>query len=80
MQRRAAIESKLSASIGECHLVALTDEPTGIAVWAIMLPDVGFIAASSPEICEEDEVPRPGVRPVSLLSPRCQRAWLLVPS
>jgi hypothetical protein len=45
-----------------------------------MLPDVGFIAASSPEICEEDEVPRPGVRPVSLLSPRCQRAWLLVPS
>ena len=80
VQRLAAIEAKLNASIGECHVVMLIDEPAGIAVWAIMLPDVGFIAASSPEICEEDRVPGPGIWPVSFVSPRCQRAWLLVPS
>lgn len=80
VRRREALEEKLDASIGECHLVMLTDEPAGIAVWAVMLADAGFVAASSPAICEEDDTPSSSIRPVSLVTPACQRVWLLVPA
>lgn len=81
-QRREAVEAKLDASIGACHPVALTDEPAGIAVWAIMRAEDGFIAATSPAICEEaapNAVPDASIRPISFES-RCQRVWLQVPS
>jgi len=78
VQRLGAIEAKLDTSIGACHPVALTDEPAGIAVWVIMRADAGFIAASSPTICEEEDAPGSSVRPVSFAD-TCQRAWLQVP-
>jgi hypothetical protein len=79
VQRQEAIEEKLHASIGACQLVTLADEPAGIPVWAVMLADAGFIAASSPAICEEDDAFGVDIRPVSV-SPACQRVWLLVPA
>jgi hypothetical protein len=81
VQRREAIEAKLDASIGPCHPVTLSDGPAGIPVWAVMRADDGFVATSSPAICEEEDTPA-GVappRPVSLAGD-CQRLWLQVPS
>jgi hypothetical protein len=82
MQRQQAIEAKLlDASIGPCNPVTLSDGPAGIPVWAVMRADDGFVAASSPAICEpEDDAPGPGIRPASLVSTRCLRAWILVPA
>lgn len=77
--RLEALEAKLDASIGACHPVTLTDEPTGLQVWAVMRAEDGFVAASSPAICEPENAPGHGMRPVSLAD-RCQPLWLQVPS
>jgi len=75
------IEEKVRASIGACHVVTLSEEPAGIPVWAILLGDDGFIAASSPAICEEEnDGGGSSVRPVSLVTHACQRAWFQVPA
>jgi hypothetical protein len=79
VQRLEALEAKLDASIGACHPVTLTDEPTGLQVWAVMRAEDGFVAASSPAICEPENAPDHGMRPVSLAD-RCQPLWLQVPS
>jgi hypothetical protein len=79
VQRREALEAKLNASIGVCHPVTLTDEPAGFQVWAVMRAEDGFVAASSPAICEPENAPGPGMRPVSLAD-GCQPMWLQVPS
>jgi hypothetical protein len=74
--RRDALEEQLDATIGACHPVTLTDEPSGAEVWGV-LSDSSFVAASTREICED---PSPGfsIRPVALVSPVCQRLWIRV--
>jgi hypothetical protein len=79
VQRREALEAKLDASIGACHPVTLTDEPTRLQVWAVMRAEDGFVAASSPAICEPENAPGHGMRPVSIID-RCQPMWIQVPS
>ncbi len=75
--RQDALEEQLSATIGACHPVTLTDEPSGILVWVVLVSDSHFVAASRSDICdEEDETPDTTIRPVAMASRVCQRLWI----
>ena len=74
--RRDALEEHLGATIGACHSVTLTDEPSGVLVWAVLVSDSHFVAASSSDICDEEAAPPDSIRPVSMAAPVCQRLWI----
>jgi hypothetical protein len=77
--RREAIAERPDARIGVCLPVTVADEPTGLAVWVVVTSENAFVAALTPDICEDDPTRDLEVLPVALRDASCRRAWLRLP-